>query len=412
MVVGFLGYWGSEAMGSFARLAKTKKLRHYVMLRLGNVTEREMVFCYERVQGLSGNLDMDYSDAGEYLIRQAFEAAVELRNGEIRGEDVLNDEESDSSSEDAVNDGNDRVESESESETSDDEEENRPNENEEGNADDVEEEEEDEDEEEEEEEEDERRGNQRNNEVPPQGPGMNARFFAEFGMGLQEILLQQLILESINQNHQGRQQGEEQNEGPIVEEIFDDEEIGEDPEMNNEHGEDNGQDNNGDDDDPNIDEVVIDEILSEDPEINGEHGEDNGQDNNGDDDANIEVIVMDSNSISDVDWLVCYNPESNKQITSSISFPSSRFSPSLRSSPSLQSSAWPRLLQPSLCSLLYWPSLSFPPFPLLSSRVSLQRPFLSSQASLPSFLSSPPPPPPPSPPPLPLLLPLLLHYSQ
>ena len=374
--MGFLGYWGSEAMGSFARLAKTKKLRHYVMLRLGNVTEREMVFCYERVQGLSGNLDMDYSDAGEYLIRQAFEAAVELRNGEIRGEDVLNDEESDSSSEDAVNDGNDRVESESESETSDDEEENRPNENEEGNADDVEEEEEDEDEEEEEEEEDERRGNQRNNEVPPQGPGMNARFFAEFGMGLQEILLQQLILESINQNHQGRQQGEEQNEGPIVEEIFDDEEIGEDPEMN------------------------------------GEHGEDNGQDNNGDDDPIIEEIVVDSNSISDVDWLVCYNPESNKQITSSISFPSSRFSPSLRSSPSLQSSAWPRLLQPSLCSLLYWPSLSLPPFPLLSSRVSLQRPFLSSQASLPSFLSSPPPPPPPSPPPLPLLLPLLLHYSQ
>ena len=198
---------------------------------------------------------------------------------------------------------------------------------------------------------------------------------------------------------------------PNIDEVVIDEILSEDPEINGEHGEDNGQDNNGDDD-ANIDEVVIDEILSEDPEMNDEHGEDNGQDNNGDDDANIEVIVMDSNSISDVDWLVCYNPESNKQITSSISFPSSRFSPSLRSSPSLQSSAWPRLHQPSLCSLLYWPSLSFPPFPLLSSRVSLQRPFLSSQASLPSFLSSPPPPLPPSPPPLPLLLPLLLHYSQ
>ena len=81
--VGFL------VTGLFAKLVQMKQLRHYVMLRLGKVSEREMVYCYERIQGLSGSMDMDYSNAGEFMIGQAFEAAVRHREGL----DEENDEE-------------------------------------------------------------------------------------------------------------------------------------------------------------------------------------------------------------------------------------------------------------------------------------------------------------------------------
>ena len=89
-----------------------------------------MVYFYERIQGLSGGMDMDYSNAGEFMIGQAFEAAVRHREGL----DEENDEESESSTESSPREDRDHEENEnenqSESEESYEEEGSEENENE------------------------------------------------------------------------------------------------------------------------------------------------------------------------------------------------------------------------------------------------------------------------------------------
>ena len=231
-----IGYAMTRLSMSFNKLIRGKQLRHYVMLRINGITEGELVYMFALEQGIDIDMDLDYSNASEFLIRQALEVAVQRHQEQERRRNDSSDERSrDSSSEDTNNDNNNNN-NDNNNDSDDEMDLNDSDLDDETSSTDSNEEEHDQHEEEEEEE-----------QVPEQ-PRVDNRFFMDIGAELQEIFLQQLLLESFNQLRQEqRQQEDAEDDGPIVEEIVVD----------------------SNEEDPSSDEPVVEEIAVSPDSING-----------------------------------------------------------------------------------------------------------------------------------------------